>query len=120
MATSTRKARLEVRVSTEQKNLCLRAAELQGTTLTEFVMRNLQEAAQRVGNTTYEEVWDRDKGAHPHACGEHVSDYAGIRHDHGSSPRVCSFCSSITRFMSAVKMPIDRHLPVRIKPATVP
>ena len=47
MATSTRKARLEVRVSTEQKNMCMRAAELQGTTLTEFVMRNLQEAAQR-------------------------------------------------------------------------
>lgn len=45
MAT-TRTERLEARVTTEQKNLFMRAAELQGVTLTEFITRNLQEAAR--------------------------------------------------------------------------
>ena len=47
MAAGTRKERLEARITTEQKKLFMRAAELQGTSLTEFIMRNLQEAAQR-------------------------------------------------------------------------
>ena len=47
MAIGTRKERLEARVTTEQKELFMRAAELQGISLTEFMMRNLNEAAQR-------------------------------------------------------------------------
>ena len=42
-----RKERLEARISAEQKDLFLRAAALQGSTLTEFVVSNLQEAAHR-------------------------------------------------------------------------
>ena len=39
-------ARLEARISPEQKRLFERAAELQGRTLTEFVVRSTLEAAQ--------------------------------------------------------------------------
>ena len=39
-------ARLEARVSSEQKQLFERAADLQGRSLTEFVVRSTQEAAQ--------------------------------------------------------------------------
>jgi len=39
-------ARLEARISPEQKRLFERAAELQGRTLTEFVVRSTMEAAQ--------------------------------------------------------------------------
>ena len=39
-------ARLEARVSPEQKQLFERAADLQGRSLTEFVVRSAQEAAQ--------------------------------------------------------------------------
>jgi uncharacterized protein (DUF1778 family) len=42
-----KKERLEARVSAEQKELFMRAAALQGSTLTEFVARSLQEAASR-------------------------------------------------------------------------
>src|SRR5258705_9845869 len=43
----TRNDRLEARVSAEQKNLFLRAAELQGRTLTDFVIASVHEAAVR-------------------------------------------------------------------------
>ena len=39
-------ARLEARISPEQKRLFERAADLQGRSLTEFVVRSTQEAAQ--------------------------------------------------------------------------
>ena len=39
-------ARLEARISPEQKRLFERAADLQGRTLTEFVIRSTQEAAR--------------------------------------------------------------------------
>jgi uncharacterized protein (DUF1778 family) len=39
-------ARLEARISPEQKRLFERAADLQGRTLTEFVVRSAQEAAR--------------------------------------------------------------------------
>ena len=54
MATSTshkkprsRAERLEARISRDQKELFQRAAELQGRTLTDFVVTNLQQAAVR-------------------------------------------------------------------------
>ncbi len=40
--------RLEARVTREQKALMQRAADLQGRTLTDFVVTNLQEAAVRI------------------------------------------------------------------------
>ena len=43
----TRAERLETRISREQKALLQRAAELQGRTLTDFVVTNLQQAAVR-------------------------------------------------------------------------
>lgn len=46
-ADSEPKARLEARVSTEQKQLLTRAAELAGCSLTEFVVRSTREAAHR-------------------------------------------------------------------------
>jgi uncharacterized protein (DUF1778 family) len=42
-----RNERLEARVSAEQKDLFLRAAELQGRTLTDFVIASVHEAAVR-------------------------------------------------------------------------
>jgi len=43
----TRKERLEARISAEQKDLFIRAAELQGRTLTDFVIASVHEAAVR-------------------------------------------------------------------------
>ena len=49
MSTPTRKhKRLETRVTPEQKELFLRAASLQGRSLTDFVVSSLQETATRV------------------------------------------------------------------------
>lgn len=45
---ATRGARLEARVSTAQKALLQRAAQLSGRTLSEFVVASAQEAANRV------------------------------------------------------------------------
>ena len=44
---SERSQRLEARVSADQKSLFLRAAELQGRTLTDFVIASVHEAAVR-------------------------------------------------------------------------
>ena len=43
----TRNERLEARVSADQKDLFLRAAELQGRTLTDFIIASVHEAAVR-------------------------------------------------------------------------
>ena len=43
-----KKERIEARVTTQQKTLIQRAAELQGRTLTDFVVHALQDAAERV------------------------------------------------------------------------
>jgi uncharacterized protein (DUF1778 family) len=43
----SKKERLEARVSAEQKELFSRAAALEGCTLTDFVVRTLQDAAAR-------------------------------------------------------------------------
>lgn len=43
-----RSERLEARVSKAQKNLFLRAAELQGRSLTDFLIASVQEAAERI------------------------------------------------------------------------
>lgn len=40
--------RLEARLTAEQKGLLQRAAELEGTTLTDFVIRSAQEQARRI------------------------------------------------------------------------
>ncbi|RJF88834.1 DUF1778 domain-containing protein [Oleomonas cavernae] len=47
----TRSERLEARVSADQKDLFLRAAELQGRTLTDFVIASVHEAAVRTIET---------------------------------------------------------------------
>jgi len=44
---SARKERLEARISADQKDLFQRAAELQGRTLTDFVIASVHEAAVR-------------------------------------------------------------------------
>ncbi len=46
VARQTKVARLEARISPEQKRLFERAADLQGRSLTEFVIRSTQKAAQ--------------------------------------------------------------------------
>ena len=43
----TRAARLEARVTAEQKSLIERAAALQGRTVTDFVLTSVQDAARR-------------------------------------------------------------------------
>lgn len=48
MASSTDIARLEARISRDSHALLKRAAEIQGRTLTDFVVSVAQEAAQRV------------------------------------------------------------------------
>jgi uncharacterized protein (DUF1778 family) len=54
--------RLEARVSREQKELFQRAADLQGSTLTEFLMNALQEAATRtVSEHGALKLGDRDR-----------------------------------------------------------
>jgi uncharacterized protein (DUF1778 family) len=45
MKLPSRSKRLEARVTAEQKRLIERAAEIQGTSLTDFVVHKLQEAA---------------------------------------------------------------------------
>src|SRR5579871_1427764 len=47
-ATKTRDGRLEARISRDQKALFQRAAELQGRTLTDFVIASVHDAAVRV------------------------------------------------------------------------
>ena len=42
-----KKSRLEARISSEDKELLKRAADLQGCSLTEFVVRSAQEAASK-------------------------------------------------------------------------
>jgi uncharacterized protein (DUF1778 family) len=51
--TKTRNERLEARVSRDQKALFQRAAELQGRTLTDFVITSVHEAAVRVIEETH-------------------------------------------------------------------
>jgi uncharacterized protein (DUF1778 family) len=46
VARQAKVARLEARISSEQKRLFERAADLQGRSLTEFVIRSMQKAAQ--------------------------------------------------------------------------
>lgn len=48
MATTVEMARLEARISKDSHSLLKRAAEIQGRTLTDFVVSVAQEAAQRV------------------------------------------------------------------------
>ena len=47
MTTTTRTQRLEARVTPELKALLVRAAELQGTSLSEFITRHIGQAAYR-------------------------------------------------------------------------
>lgn len=47
MPTVTKKARLEARITDDQKAFFRRAAALEGRTLTEFVVNSAQEAANR-------------------------------------------------------------------------
>ena len=47
MPTVTATARLEARISTDLHTMLKRAAELQGRTMTDFVVAAVQEAAQR-------------------------------------------------------------------------
>jgi uncharacterized protein (DUF1778 family) len=47
MPSATSTARLEARISTELHTMVKRAAEIQGRSLTDFVVSALQEAAQR-------------------------------------------------------------------------
>ncbi|KAB2872800.1 MAG: DUF1778 domain-containing protein [Burkholderiaceae bacterium] len=47
-ATKTRAARLEARMTTDQKALLQRAAALSGRTLSEFVLASAQEAAAKI------------------------------------------------------------------------
>mgnify|MGYP001089374390 CR=1 FL=1 len=47
MATATNTARLEARISTELHSLLKRAAELQGRTMTDFVVSAVHEAAEQ-------------------------------------------------------------------------
>ena len=42
-----KRSRLEARISAEEKELLKRAADLQGCSLTEFVVRSAQEAARK-------------------------------------------------------------------------
>jgi uncharacterized protein (DUF1778 family) len=45
---ATKKERLEARLTSEQKELLQLAAEIEGTTLTDFVIRSAQSQARRV------------------------------------------------------------------------
>ena len=47
MPTATSTARLEARISTDLHGMLKRAAELQGRTMTDFVVAAVQDAAQR-------------------------------------------------------------------------
>ena len=46
VTTRSRRERLELRTTPEQKRMIERAAELRGTSVTEFVLSNIQEAAK--------------------------------------------------------------------------
>jgi uncharacterized protein (DUF1778 family) len=60
--TAIRSARLEARVSQETKALCERAARIQGSTLTEFVVNSAVEAAKRtVRENEFAELTRRDR-----------------------------------------------------------
>lgn len=48
---TSRSERLEARVSKAQKNLFLRAAEIQGRSLTDFLITSVQEAAEKAVRT---------------------------------------------------------------------
>jgi uncharacterized protein (DUF1778 family) len=47
MTTATSTARLEARISTELHSILKRAAEIQGRTMTDFIIAAVQDAAQR-------------------------------------------------------------------------
>lgn len=47
MATTSPTARLEARISTDLHSMLKRAAELQGRTMTDFIVSAVQDAAQR-------------------------------------------------------------------------
>jgi|HubBroStandDraft_4_1064222.scaffolds.fasta_scaffold237069_2 uncharacterized protein (DUF1778 family) len=54
--------RLEARVSRETKALCQKAARIQGSTLTDFVVKSAVEAAQRiVRENEFVELTQRDR-----------------------------------------------------------
>jgi uncharacterized protein (DUF1778 family) len=62
MAASARQERLEARISREQKKLFQKAAELQGRTVTEFVVSSAQEAAMRaIEERTVMRLSERDR-----------------------------------------------------------
>jgi len=59
---TTRSERLEARVSPETKALCQRAAEIQGSTLTEFLVNTVVEAAKAtVRENEFVELTQRDR-----------------------------------------------------------
>jgi|SRR5580658_1764728 uncharacterized protein (DUF1778 family) len=58
----TRSERLEARVSPETKALCQKAAEIQGTTLTDFLVNSALEAAkQTLRENEFVELTRRDR-----------------------------------------------------------
>jgi len=58
----TRTERLEARVSRETKALCQKAADIQGSTLTEFIVNSALEAAKRiVRENEFVELTQRDR-----------------------------------------------------------
>ena len=60
----TKKARLEARVTIEQKQLMERAASLRGQNLTEFIVAVLSEkATQVIKDSEFIELTDRDRQA---------------------------------------------------------
>jgi uncharacterized protein (DUF1778 family) len=62
--TTKRNERLEARISRETKTLCQRAAKIQGSTLTEFVVNSAIEAAKRiVRENEFVELTQRDRVA---------------------------------------------------------
>ncbi len=62
--TRPRSARLEARVSPETKSLCQKAARIQGSTLTEFVVNCAVDAAKRtVRENEFAELTQRDRTA---------------------------------------------------------
>lgn len=61
-ARPSRDERLEARVTHETKVLCQRAAEIQGTTLTEFVVKcAVEEAKRTVRESEFAELTQRDR-----------------------------------------------------------
>ncbi|MCI0441371.1 MAG: DUF1778 domain-containing protein [Chloroflexi bacterium] len=62
-AGGNKRERLEARVSRDQKELFLRAAELRGCSLSEFVVSTLQEAATRaIKESEALELSERERG----------------------------------------------------------